>query len=194
MAGTITADTAPRQSQRRLEQLRDSAARLRTSGSSGDIDRKLLLAGAVLFPLGLLLIVLAWYGASHTPYLFEQIPYLISGGLIGLGLVLASGFLYFGFWLTTLIRETRQESARMGDVLSRIEVLLSEQAAVGTRGASTSQQPTSAVSGNLVATARGTMVHRADCSVVAGKSKAQLRRVRGDDPSLEPCKLCNPLD
>ena len=42
----------------------------------------------------------------------------------------------------------------------------------------------------LVATAKGTMVHRPDCAVVAGKRG--LRRVTARD-GLEPCKLCNPF-
>ena len=41
----------------------------------------------------------------------------------------------------------------------------------------------------LVATARGTMAHRRDCVVVAGK--ADLRPV-GPGDGLAPCKLCDP--
>jgi hypothetical protein len=42
----------------------------------------------------------------------------------------------------------------------------------------------------LVSTAKGSMFHRADCPVTQGK--AGLRPVRGDEPGLRPCGICNP--
>ena len=33
-------------------------------------------------PLGVVFVLLAWYGAAHTTRVFEQIPYMISGGLL----------------------------------------------------------------------------------------------------------------
>ena len=41
----------------------------------------LFWAGAVLLPLGLVVIVLGWYGVANTPYQYDQLSYLISGGL-----------------------------------------------------------------------------------------------------------------
>ena len=38
--------------------------------------------------VGLILIGVAWYGASGTGYVSKQIPYLISGGLVGLGVLM----------------------------------------------------------------------------------------------------------
>jgi hypothetical protein len=45
------------------------------------------------------------------------------------------------------------------------------------------------MNGNLVATGKGTMAHRPDCVVVAGKNG--LRAVSADD-GLASCKLCDP--
>lgn len=87
----------------------------------GQSERALLLVGAGLMPLGILVILLGWYGAAHTPYVFEQIPYLISGGLLGLALVVAGGLLYFGYLLTRLIVEQRRHTADILDALDRIE-------------------------------------------------------------------------
>ena len=63
------------------------AARMRRLArrSSGDVDRWMLVTGAILAPLGLALIVLGWVGAARTHLLFEQNAYLISGGVLGLG-------------------------------------------------------------------------------------------------------------
>ena len=70
--------------------------RLPARAGKGSLDGVLGVASAVLLPLGLALIVLGWYGAAHTPYLFEQVPYLISGGLLGLGLAVVGGFVIGG--------------------------------------------------------------------------------------------------
>src|SRR5436190_2991311 len=53
----------------------------------------LTLIGALCMPLGLVLVILGWWGAANTPYDFEQLPYLISGGLFGIALCLLGGFL-----------------------------------------------------------------------------------------------------
>ena len=122
----------------RHARLVDSLRRLRTSAGSGQMDRALMMTGAVLLPVGLVLILLGWFGASHTTLAFEQISYLISGGLLGLGLTFAGGFLYFAAWVTRLLRDGReqnekllQEQREQGEQLAlalrRIEDLLAEQ-------------------------------------------------------------------
>jgi hypothetical protein len=80
-------------------------------------DRWMLVIGGTLLPIGVVLVLLGWYGASHTVLLFEQISYLISGGLLGLALVIAGGFVYFAYWMTLLVRETRIEREDMQAVL-----------------------------------------------------------------------------
>ena len=57
-------------------------------------------------PLGLVIIVLGWHAASHSAYLFQEIPYLISGGLLGVALVAGGGFLFFrgrGWFLRMMV-------------------------------------------------------------------------------------------
>src|SRR5258708_24783763 len=78
--------------------LMSDAARVRVRRRSIPIDRILLGAASILSPLGVVLIILAWYGASHTPKMYEQIDYLISGGVLGATLTILGGFLYFGYW------------------------------------------------------------------------------------------------
>ncbi|MHB8463237.1 MAG: hypothetical protein ACYDH6_21805 [Acidimicrobiales bacterium] len=153
-------------------------ARLRSRTTGGDMDRALLLVGGTLLPLGVLVIVLGWLGASRTVLLFEQIPYLVSGGFLGLALVFVGGFVYFAYWQTLQVREARAHHEHLIASLARIEVLLGGGAA------------TAAASTRLVATARGTMVHRHDCEVVAGRSG--LREVAAFAKGFEPCQICQP--
>jgi hypothetical protein len=171
----------------RQERLAGRVGRLRTRGGDGNLDRWLLLLGGVLMPLGFLLVVLGWIGASGTGLLFEQIPYMISGGLLGLALVVAGGFVYFAYWQTLLVREGRTAREDLQASLARVEELLA--------ASLTGVASTAAVSANgqpgLVATSTGSMVHRPDCAVVAGRPN--LRAASPDEAGLTACGLCDPL-
>jgi hypothetical protein len=150
------------------------------------VDGLLGVAAAVLLPLGLLLILLGWYGAAHSPYLWEQVPYLISGGLVGLALVVGAGLLYFGSWLTRSAAAQQRATEDMAAVLREIRAQLAQRPEVAVNG-SGRRRPASA----FVATARGSMWHRPDCAVVAGRE--DLRPVDPDGGGLRPCALCDPL-
>ncbi len=78
----------------------------------------LFVAGAVLMPLGIIAIGLGWYGVGHSHYVYDQNTYLISGGLLGLGLVFLGGFLYFGAWLARMSGEQRENSRAIADAMS----------------------------------------------------------------------------
>jgi len=161
-------------------------------------ERWFQLAGWVLPPLGVALIALGWYGAANTSRVWQQIPYVASGGLLGIALVTAGGFSCAASWLTRLVDQARihaedaaaaQERAaaaeeRTAAALERIEALLGG-GARGGRG-----RRTATGSAGLVATATGSMAHRPDCPMVAGRDN--LRRVAPDEPGLRPCLVCQP--
>lgn len=178
---------------RQVTQMRN----LRTRAAAGNLDRWLLLAGGVLVPLGIMLVILGWAGAAGTPLLFEQIPYLISGGLLGLGLIFCGGFVYFAYWLTVLVREGRDERRDLQSALSRIENLLaagSSPTSPNNSGNGSHAEPSHVESfhaGRLVATATGTMIHRPDCPVVYGGD--HLREISVETAGFAPCAICNPL-
>lgn len=109
----------------RYETLSAKAGQLR--GRSRDPSRLLLLTGGLALSAGLALVVLGYLGASHTIYVFEQIPYLISGGILGGCLVVAGSFCYFAFWLTRLHAEltsSRISQERQAASAERMELLL----------------------------------------------------------------------
>lgn len=142
------------------------------------------LAAAALLPLGLGVIVLGWYGASHSPYLWEQVPYLISGGLLGLGLVVAAGLLYLGSWIARGATAQRAASEELSALLRDLRDELAVRPV--TQGAGRNGHVS-----RFVATARGSMWHRADCSVVVGRQ--DVRSVAPGGEGLKPCGLCDPL-
>ena len=179
----------PHHGRERVAKLRASVGGLRTRAVARGLDFYLFVAGAVLVPFGFLVIVLGWYGASHTGYVFDQIPYMISGGLIGLGLVLVGSFAYFAYWLTRMFHNQREQTDRTIAVLERLEARLADLPTAN--GAASGRSGARNGGAQFVATASGTMFHLSDCSVVAGRSG--LRKVRGDEADLEPCRLCDPL-
>jgi CHASE3 domain sensor protein len=113
---TTTADTSEDRAsvlEARRERLTDRAQGLRTRARAGTFDWWMLIVGGVLISLGILVIVLGWLGASNTAVVFEQIPYLISGGLLGLALVFIGVMVYFAYWLTLLVREGREQRRQL---------------------------------------------------------------------------------
>jgi hypothetical protein len=170
----------------RAEKLKRDVSRLRGRSGGGGMERWLMIVGAGLVVIGVPLIVLGWYGASHTPYVFEQVPYLISGGVLGLALAVVGGLFYFAYWITRQIQETRRQSDQTQQSLGEIKDLLA-------RGviATTAEKAHATGNGSFVATEKGTMFHKADCVVVQGRD--DLRTVEPDSDGLEPCKICEPL-
>lgn len=116
----------------RIEEFREEIAGMQMRPPEDSSERKWLLAGMLLPLLGLLAILIAWWGASGTPYTAEQIPYLISGGLIGVGLIVVGAALfvrysmtrYMRFWLLRMVYEERSQTDRTVESLERIEALL----------------------------------------------------------------------
>ncbi|WP_154697569.1 hypothetical protein [Lentzea guizhouensis] len=75
------------------------------------------LVGTMLMTAGIAAILFAWWGVAHTGYVWEQMPYVVSGGVLGLGLIGVGGFLYFGSWLTKLVEEQRQATLALRQLL-----------------------------------------------------------------------------
>ena len=149
----------------------------------------LFVAGAVLLPLGLVVIVLGWYGAAHTPYAYDQLSYLVSGGLLGLGLTFCGGFLYFGAWLARIAADQRDSAKRLSDTLLVLADVVSRSAAGATAAVSApaAEREPGAV---LVVAGQGSTVHRADCALIAGRD--DLRAAGPDAAGLTACRLCKP--
>jgi hypothetical protein len=159
--------------------------RTRQSLSSIPVDRWVLIAGAIMVPLGIALIVLGWYGAAHKALIIQQFPYLISGGILGLGLMITGGLAYFGYWITRLVQENRAHTRDLIAAIDRLADLAGEE-----DGAGSGTVSRAAADGALVATATGTMLHRPDCPVVA--NRPGVRRVKAGTRGYEPCKICEP--
>jgi hypothetical protein len=110
--------------------------------------------------------------------------YLVSGGLLGLGITFVGGFLYFGAWLARVAADQKEASRRLADTLLVLADAVAHSSA-GT-GAAAQRDPGAV----LVVAGAGTTVHRADCDLVAGRD--DLRVAGPDAPGLTACRLCRP--
>jgi hypothetical protein len=118
IAGGATID----ESEARLVEGAEGLARARSSLLSD--PRLLVIVAATLMTLGVTAIIVGWIGAAHSTLVEEQVPYLISGGLLGVALSTIGALLYFTHWLTVSIKEARHhEAARRQDHDQLIEVL-----------------------------------------------------------------------
>jgi hypothetical protein len=97
----------------RRVRFREAVARLSERAQSTELLRMLLLPGAFAVVGGFIFMFFGWYGASRTPRGIEQVPYLISGGLIGLGLVFVGALLLAcAFWMSMLQRFSEEAEER----------------------------------------------------------------------------------
>jgi hypothetical protein len=215
----------------RHERLSQAASRIRVKpGLNVPVERILLIGATILFPLGLVLVLLGWEGAAHTGYTYAQIDYLISGGLFGLGLSVAGGFMYFGYWLSRQIGDSRRQNALTLQALGRLEELLdaslnsqviadhsangfygppaatpavaaaaasartSTGAAPARRGTARKRAAADAPTGEvpalmLVATPRGSLLHRSECPIVA--KRTDLRQIPVGSDGFGYCTMCD---
>lgn len=91
----------------RRARFRGAVESLAGRARTGDLVRWVLVPGAASVALGFGLIILGWVGAARTARQIEQIPYLISGGLLGLALVFLGGLLLTAGIVIAAIRQDR---------------------------------------------------------------------------------------
>lgn len=160
--------------------------------SSWSVDRILTAFAAFLVPAGAVAIGLAWYGAARTPFVFEQIPYMISGGLLGLGLLTAGGLLYLGTWIARIAEHQSDEARQLREVLTGLREDLRGADVASAASAGTASATSAGAASAFVATPTGSMFHRRECAIVADRS--DLQAVNGEASDLQPCKMCDPLE
>jgi hypothetical protein len=159
---------------------RERLVRVRTARPAARRSLPLVL-GSVLAPLGLVLVGLAWLGASRTPVLQEQVAYLVSGGLGGVCCAVVGVVLLGIHFQTEQVHETRAQTAQVVAALNDVRASLEHVASLVSARSATAR---------LVATPTGTLVHRDTCQVV--RTRTDLRTVAADAPGLARCRICLP--
>lgn len=138
------------------------------------------LAALALLVIGVIFVILGWYGAANTNILTEQIPYLISGGLLGVALIIVAGFLASSASLERENRELRRDLVRalgsVGSGSGRFEL-----SAAGNTG-----------DGKVFLVSGGQSYHFAGCPIVEGKDGSSVTLEEAQRSGYRTCKLCGP--
>ena len=134
------------------------------------------ILGLTFMLIGFVVIGFGWHGMAKNACPDCQLPYLLSGGATGLGLVLVGGTLLIGAQL-------RDERLKLAQQLRDVGTAVSKAVAVGASGVA---------AGDLVVAGKSTY-HLPGCRLVEGKTdvdqvSVEVARLNG----LSPCRVCSP--
>lgn len=150
---------------------------------------QLVVGGLCIFG-GSAALYLGWYGAAHTRDVTDQVPYMISGGLLGVGLLILGGSFYFSYYVSQLHAATRRQQRALEQAVARLSAI----AAVPTAalGGAAGPGPESPNGDRYLVAPGGSSFHAPGCFVVAGKAAAAVSRAEAAKRGLKPCKVCEP--
>jgi hypothetical protein len=129
----------------------------------------------VLIVGGLIALGFGWAGAARRSCVDCQIPYLISGGAAGLGLIVIGSILF-------IVAQMRVAQETFRDQVRQINQAVVRMAGLQGGGGN----------GHFVVAGQSTY-HRPECRLVQGKSG--LERMAAETAAMQgltPCRVCNP--
>ena len=92
--------------------------------------------GLAITIAGFAAIGLGWWGASGTKYMYQEIPYVVSGGIFGVALVFVGAALFarysaarfLRFWLARLVADQQIQTDRVVDAITALTEAVKAQA------------------------------------------------------------------
>src|SRR3954468_4282800 len=181
MAATPYDFTTTQYSKRR--RFRIPLPRLRAAGIGGGF-------GLLVIAIGLLVIGLGWNGmaggggeVNGVPNLNAQLPWLLSGGILGLALVV------FGAAMI-VVHNARTDRARLEAKLDEIVQAMARGGA-GSAAYPTERTAASTATGTFIAGASA--YHDPSCRLVQGRDDVTyVSAADAAEQSLKPCRVCKP--
>ncbi len=126
---------------------------------------------------GLALIWAGWNGAASYDEIEGQFPYLISGGVAGLALIVIGAALM-------IIQSQRADRVQLEANLNELRVILERVTGV---------PATSGPHGDdSLVVAGPNAYHRPSCKLVAGRDLPTMPAEQAEAAGLEPCRTCGP--
>lgn len=148
-----------------------------------DIDRRVYVGrvlGLLFVTAGFVVIGKAWDGAASINFTTGQFPYLLSGGFMGLGLVVTGCTLLL---LTTVRGEREIMTQKLDEVTKLLSRSLTRMSASSNGLAGSGEQ---VVAGE-------TTYHRPDCKILQGKTGLTTLTVeQATAEGLTACRVCDP--
>lgn len=138
--------------------------------------------GMLLCLVGFGVIFFGWNGAASKNIVMAQFPYLISGGIAGLAIVVIGAAMI-------IVQSAREDRVRIEAALDRLTLAVEAGGGSAPRGAAAVQQPGS---GGYVL-ASPTTYHRLDCNLAEARDEAHAIGLEAAFArQLEPCRVCRP--
>jgi len=141
--------------------------------------------------IGIILIGLGWNGAAGVDFAQGQIPYLLSGGALGLGLIITGATLIIvqnsrrdRVLIEAQLRELNQAVGRLANALG--SGLLS-----GGNGHPTADTAAAGRASSMVVLGASSY-HRPECRLAEGKDLATAPIEVAEAEGLNPCRICRP--
>lgn len=147
--------------------------------------------GIVYFLAGLFLVFLGWNGAATYDRVSAQVPYLISGGVAGLSLVVIGGSIL-------VASSAREGAAALEATVSELREAVERMASGGREGAPVAVAGSNAVAGasamgDDAVVAGPSSYHRPGCSLVEGQAgAASTTASTAEERGLTACRVCAP--
>lgn len=162
----------------------DNVTHMRRIRLPDDHRDRLLTLGVASIGIGFAMIGLAWNGAAGKDTIQEQFPYILSGGIGGLGLLLVGACLI-------VLQAFRRDHDRVCAELAWLRESITAQA--GTASAApeklaAGEQP---VSDQLVVAGRSSY-HRRGCNLVKGRDAHLVALPAARALGLSACRICVP--
>jgi hypothetical protein len=138
--------------------------------------------GLACIGIGLLVIGIGWNGAAGIDFVSGQLPYLLSGGALGLALVVLGAALL-------VVQNQRRDRNLLEAQLRDLNVAVTRlaNAVAGSPGALNGHGR----DGTQVAVGRSSF-HRPDCRLAEGKGLALTTLDAAQAEGLTPCRICRP--
>jgi hypothetical protein len=138
--------------------------------------------GIGLAVLGFGLLFLGWNGAASYDRVPAQVPYLISGGMAGLALVVIGG-------AVLIVQSAREDRAQLQRSIEELRATV-ERLNVGSANGSAYASPEA---GMVVA--GPTTYHRPTCSLLEGRGALPtIPAAEAVERGLSACRACDPAD
>lgn len=151
--------------------------------------RLAMYLGVVALVLGAIALIAGYNGAATNPIVEAQIPYVISGGLAGLALIVIGGISVAASVILRVTGEIRNELHATRDAFTQANRVASSVAAA----IRPESIPASASNGSVLVSSGGSSYHRSDCRLVErAESVEKVPRADATSQGLHPCRICNP--
>lgn len=140
--------------------------------------------GILLCVGGFVAMFLGWNGAASYDRVPAQFPYLVSGGLVGLALVIIGAAMI-------VVETNRKDRDELIATLADLRAAFESGGGVAVPPAETAATAPPALDGLVVAGASS--YHRPDCHLVSGRDNvSHLTTDEAEAEGLSACRICNP--